>query len=1134
MSFVAAPLDAQTSAAAPGRRAPLDSTTMAAFRWRPVGPANMGGRIGDVAGIPAPSKTFYVATVAGGIYKTTNAGTSFRSVFDDQRVVSMGALAIAPSDTNVVYAGTGEQNSRNSISPGGGIYKTTDGAKTWQFVGLAETQQIGRIVVHPNDPNTVWVAALGHAWGPNKERGLYKTTDGGKNWRLVKFIDERTGFVDIVIHPTNPNVLWASSYQRVRGPYFLKSGGPGSALWKSTDGGETWAEVKGGGFPETTKGRIGLAVSRSNPDVVYALVEADSVRGKDAASRTPQPASDSLNPRARKIQRLLSGLYRSADGGKTWRWMSDRDVRPFYYSQVRVDPKNPDRVYWSSTPVQFSDDGGKTARTATNGIHVDHHAMWIDPNDPEHFIVGNDGGVSQTWDRGGNYDFLDVLAISQPYEVSYNMSVPYRVCVGLQDNGSWCGPSRTKGGSISNEDWITVGGGDGFYTAQDPSDPDVVYSESQGGNIGRYDLRTGERTAISKPTWRPRYIQFEDSIIVERGDTTKPASKAQQQRVAALRSRQKEDSVSLNLRFNWNTPFFLSPHAPATLYIGANRVLKSTNRGDNIVPISPDLSRQQRAKIAYSVDSTGGISLDATGAETYGTIVALAESPIRPGILFAGTDDGNVWVTRNDGATWEDLSKRFPGAPAESYLARIEPSHFDSNTVYVAFDNHRNNDFTPYLYVSTDFGKTFRSIAAGLPTGGPDFLHVVREDPVNRDLLFVGTDVAAYVSRDRGQSWQKFMNGLGTGPVHDLQIHPRDHELIAATHGRSVWIVDIAPLEQLNDSVMTAGAYLFAPKTAYQYGETPGADGSPGHKRYQANTPAYGAEIAYRLTSGNARDRAKLVITNVRGDTVRSIDGPGGPGLHRVNWDFRGKTPPASPLSPAQKRDSIVNLRKLDRIIDSMVTAGAGTREELERIKTQINSGGDLFRRRGGGGQPNRFNERPGEGPMPGGPRRAGADTTGRAGRDTTARDTTARDTTARDTTARDTARAGRDTTAAGRRRAPGDTTARGRRGGPGAGGETAAEGEINQDLLGDVFSAMRRAGIQTAGGGFGRGGPPVVESGDYLVTLSVGDRKLQQVLRVERTANAPAGSVRPEDEDEEEMDLGPLPSGEEVDPVRR
>ena len=1108
----AAPLAAQ-SAAIPARRAPLDSTIVSAFRWRSLGPANMGGRIADIAGIPSPSKTFYVATVAGGIYKTTNAGTTFRPVFDDQRVISMGALGIAPSDTNVVYAGTGEQNTRNSISPGGGIFKTTDGGKTWQFLGLAETQQIGRIVVHPTDPNTAWVAALGHAWGPNKERGLYKTTDGGKTWRLVKFIDDRTGFVDVAIHPANPNILFASSYQRVRGPYYLKSGGPGSALWKSVDGGETWTEVKGGGFPETTKGRIGIAISRSNPDVVYALVEADSLHGKDAAARTPQPASDSLNPRAHRTKRLLNGLYRSADGGKTWRWMNDKDVRPFYYSQVRVDTKNPDRVYWSSTPVNFSDDGGKTVRNATVGIHVDHHAMWIDPNDPEHFVVGDDGGVSQTWDRGGNYDFLDILAISQPYEISYNMDIPYRVCIGIQDNGSWCGPSRTRDGSITNADWFTVGGGDGFYTAQDLTNPDIVYSESQGGAIGRYDLHTGERIGLQKPSWRQRYVEFEDSILVERGDTARPATKQQQQRVTQLRARQRADSALLDIRFNWNTPFLLSPHAQSTLYIGGNRVLKSTNRGDNLVPISPDLSKQQRAKIAFSVDSTGGVTLDATGAETYGTITALAESPIRPGILFAGTDDGNVWLTTNDGATWENLTTRFPGVPAETYVSRIEPSHFDSNTVYVAFDNHRNNDFAPYLYASSDFGKSFHSITGGLPNGGPDYLHVIREDPVNRDLLFAGTDVAAYMSRDRGQTWQRFMTGLGTVPVYDLQIHPRDHELMAATHGRSVWAVDIAPLEQMSDSVLAAGNYLFAPKTAYQFGEAPGASTEAGQKRFAASGPAYGAEIVYRLASGSARDRAKIVITNVRGDTVRTIDGAGGAGIHRVTWDYRGKTPPASPLSPAQKRDSIMNLRKLDKIIDSMVTAGSGSREELERIRTRINSGDqDLFRR-GGGGQSDRFVERPGESPLPG---------ARRGGRDTTARDTSAREAReGRDTSeraARDTAgRARRDTSAAGGRRA----------GGAGR-GESGAEPEIDRELLSDVFDAMRRAGIQR-GGGFGRGGPPPVESGDYLVTLVAGDKQLKQVLRVERTATAPGGQVRSEEVDEDD-----LPDSLPDDPERR
>ncbi|MBI3790294.1 MAG: glycosyl hydrolase, partial [Gemmatimonadetes bacterium] len=433
----------------------LDSATIAALRWRNIGPANMGGRIADIEGIPSPSKTFYVAAAAGGLWKTINGGTTFQPIFDNERVISMGDLAIAPSDTNVLYLGTGEQNSRNSISPGGGVYKSTDGGKSWKFVGLKETEHVGRIVVHPKDPNTAYVAALGAAWRPNKERGLYKTTDGGTTWQLVKFVSDKAGFIDVALDPRDPNVVWASSYERQRGPYFLQSGGPGSALWKSTDAGATWTKVEGNGFPTQMKGRINFAISLSKPDVMYAMVEADTLPNAT---------------KAQKPQTRPSGLYRSQDGGKTWEKTNGENTRPFYYNQVRIDPKNPDRVYWSSTPVKFSDDGGKTARNATQGIHVDHHAMWIDPNDPEHFIVGDDGGVSQTWDKGGTYDFLNTFAIGQFYNVSFDMQIPYRVCGGLQDNGSWCAVSRRRGG-ITNMFWFNVGGGDGFGTAQDPTDP---------------------------------------------------------------------------------------------------------------------------------------------------------------------------------------------------------------------------------------------------------------------------------------------------------------------------------------------------------------------------------------------------------------------------------------------------------------------------------------------------------------------------------------------------------------------------------------------------------------------------------------------------------------------------------------
>ncbi|HLB09680.1 MAG TPA: hypothetical protein VK617_09095 [Gemmatimonadaceae bacterium] len=1088
VALLAALLPFASSIDAQKRATPLDSATLASLNWRNIGPADMGGRIADIVGIPSPSKTFYVASVAGGIWKTTNAGTTFRPLFGDQRVISMGALAIAPSDTNQVWAGTGEQNSRNSISPGGGIYKSTDGGMTWKPMGLEKTQQIGRIIVHPTDPNIVYVAALGHAWDANPERGLYKTTDGGKSWQLIKFVSEKAGFVDVAMDPSNPDVLYASSYERVRGPYFLRSGGVGSALWKSTDAGKTWTKVEGGGFPETMKGRINVAISRSNPSTVYALVEADSIRGATHAVRAPASDSAGEKTKAAVKKRLLSGLYRSEDAGKTWRWMNDVDVRPFYYSQVRVDPKLPNRVYWSSTPFNFSDDGGKTVRNGTVGIHVDHHAMWIDPNDPEHFLVGDDGGVSQTWDRGGNFEFLNRISIGQFYEVSYDMAVPYRVCGGLQDNGSWCGPSRKRGGQITNADWFTVGGGDGFYTAQDPSNPNIIYAESQGGNIRRLDYGTGDSKAIVKPTWRPRYLQIEDSILVARGDTAKPVAQSQKKRLAELRAMQQKDSTDLDLRFNWNTPFFISPHAPSTVYIGANRVLRSTNRGDDFLPISPDLSTRDIAKVRWSMDSTGGITNDATGAETFGTITTLAESYVRPGLLMAGTDDGNVWLTHDDGAGWENLTGRFAGVPPKSYVVRIEPSHFDSATFYVAFDNHRVNDFTPYLFVTSDFGRTFRSIVGDLPKGGPDFLHVIREDPVNRDLLYVGTDIGAYISRDRGLSWQKFMSGLPSVPVHDLKIHPRDHEIIAATHGRGIWIADVSALEQLNDSVYAKNAYLFAPKTGYAFGDTPGADISSGQGTFRGRSAPFGADIVYRLTSGSPKDSVKFVITSMKGDTLKTLTGRGGAGLHHVTWDLGAKPAAKTPLSPAGRRDSLITARKLDHVFDSLAKEDVAPKPVLANVREHIDNGtvGELFQRAtaGGGGGGGRFAERAGESPLP---RRHGvADSAKKAGVADSAK------------------KAG-----------PADSA---KKAGAPANAEGAAEGEgegaVSQEVLSQVLGAVR-ASKAVPGGVGGGGGRTVglVESGDYLVTMTAGGTTQRQVLRVEKIGGV-SGSTPGDDED--------------------
>jgi hypothetical protein len=810
---------------------------------------------------------------------------------------------------------------------------------------------------------------------------------------------------------------------------------------------------------------------------------------------------------------------------------------------VRVHPRNPDRVWFSSTPVLVSNDGGKTARTATQGIHVDHHAMWIDPNQPDHFIVGDDGGISITWDGGGSYDFPANLPIGQFYDVSFDFETPYNVCSGAQDNGSWCGPSRRKSGPVTNAYWFTIAGGDGFYTAQHPTEPWVVFGESQGGNISRLNLRTGERAALVKPAWRPHYQQFEDSVIIARGDTASAQTREQRDRIAALRVRQRADSAQFDVRFNWETPFFLSSHNPDVMYVGGNRVLKSTRRGDSLYFISPDLSKQQRAKIDTSMNKTGGITLDATGAETYGTIVSLAESYVRPGFLYAGTDDGNIWTTTTDGATWDQIpAARFPGLPrGDVYVSRIEPSHFDSLSFYVAFDNHRWNDFTPYLYATADGGRTFRSIATGLPTGSADQVHVIREDPVSRDLLYVGTSLGAYVSLDRGATWQRFMTGLPTVPVYDLKIHPRDRELIAATHGRALWIVDVTPLQQMAGgalaTVAAAPVHLFTPKTGYEYGQGPAlgeSSNGSGHKVFAAPSAPYGAEIVYHVAAGAAPapavaadaaagahngatpdttatatanggatgdnaaggaggrrrggqgaprgPQASIVITNARGDTVRTLTGPATAGLHRVVWDFRGRPVPRAPLSPSQRRDSVEHAQRATFVIDSLEKAGTprGVTETLRRLASGSIDPASLFRGgggRGSGGTGGAWVARPGEGAFVGA---AGAREQGE--------------------------------------------------GAAAAGGEQSPLEALNAfpggtDALTELFQIPGRAperggggfgALFGGGGGRGRGAAPVVASGDYLVTLTVGGRSYKQLLRVERLSGGDdSGSGFGEDGDD-------------------
>jgi hypothetical protein len=908
----------------------------------------------------------------------------------------------------------------------------------------------------------------------------------------------------MAMDPHDPDVLWASSWERVRGPWFMESGGPGSGLWKSTDGGERWTEVTGGGFPSTVKGRIGLAIAASDPDVMYALVEAEEGEGVSE-----------LGPEEAALSGLKgSGLYRSEDGGRSWRWMNGENTRPFYYSQVRVAPDDPDLVFWSSTPVQFSKDGGETVGEATIGIHVDHHAMWWDPLNPDHFIVGNDGGIAVTWDRGGTYDFINTLPLGQFYHVSYNMEIPYRVCGGLQDNGTWCGPSRRARGGIDHHMWYTISGGDGFYSQQDPTDPAIVYAESQGGNMARLNLETGERSALETPDWKERVRDVRDSVAVYVGiEEPRELTPEEAERVEAWQARIADDSARYDLRFNWSTPLIMSPHDPHTIYAAGNRVLLSTDQGRSFEVVSPDLTTADTMKIRISTQATGGITPDITGAETHSTIVALAESPLVQGRLFAGTDDGNVWVRRAPGADWERVPHRaFRGLPPSTWVSRVEPSHHHPDRLYIAFDGHRTNDFTPYIYVTDDL-RRFRRITEGLPTGGPDFVHVVREDPVNSDLLFAGTDVGAYVSTDRGGTWQRFMNGLPTVPVHDLKIHPRDSELIAGTHGRSVWIVDIAPLQQLGRVEPAGEPVVFDPTPALQYGDAPSGGESTGHRYFRGESRPYGAEIVYWIPAGweapeseeaagregrsgdepaagertreerraAMRERmarrggpagrrgggdgpqAVIAVLTATGDTVTTLKGPLRPGLQRVRWNLRQRAVEAEETkSPAERRDSVVMARAVVAVADSLVEHEGVSRAAADRVVGMMQSGNlaALFGggRGGASGDPARPGERyPDEKP---------------------------------------------DWVAETEEAAAEEQEA----------GEEAARPDLSeiQSAARSIYYGLRARNVSLSFRGFGRGGGDPVAPGDYTVSVRIGDHSYTRplvVLRADDFTPEPAES---------------------------
>ena len=763
LAVIFAPLAGVSSLAA---QAPV-ATEFDKLHFRSIGPATMSGRVADIAVYEANPAVWYVGTAHGGVWKTTSNGALMTPLLQDKGLLAIGDIAVSQLNPDVVYVGTGESNNRQSGSWGEGVYKSTDGGTTWAFIGLANSKHINRIVLDPNNNDVAFVAATGALYGPGGDRGVFKTTDGGKTRRNVLKTDENTGANDLVVATTDPNIMYASTYQRRRSTCCMNGGGPGSGIWKSTDAGEHWTRLAGPGLPTGPLGRIGLDAYRRASNIVYASIEGPGGGGFGAPA---DPA--------------ITGIYRSDDGGATWRKLHANNPRPMYFSQVRIDPNNPDRVYMGGVGLQMTIDGGKTWETdAALVTHDDVHAIWINPNNSDHLIIGNDGGLAVSYDMAKAWTFIPNLPVGLFYHVGYDMETPYNVCGGMQDNYDWCGPSRSRHTSgIYNYDWFQVLGGDGFVAIPDLRDSRIIYTESQDGNIVRRNKITGESKSI-----RPTLANVVGAVAGE------PA-----------------------FRFHWDTPLMISPVDNGTLLVAANKVFKSTDRGDSWTAISPDLTTNASRDTIVTMGLKGSdITISRNdGVSNWPAIVALAESPKQAGMYFAGTDDGNVQMSKDGGKTWQNITSKLPGFPKGAFVSRIVPSRFAAATVYVTVENHRENDYEPHIWASTDGGNSFSSINANLKG---EVARTLTEDTKNADVLYIGTETGIFLTLDRGKSWRRIHANFPTVRVDELTIMPRDNALLVATHGRALWILDdLSPIQEYA-AVNAVDAKLFTPGTALQW-----------------------------------------------------------------------------------------------------------------------------------------------------------------------------------------------------------------------------------------------------------------------------------------------------------------------------